>query len=87
MAPSSSDDSISLVNGPTLPRNVVDWLIGVADRGITIEPQPDGRLKVTPADAMTPADRVFLQSHRPQVRAALAYIDQVATWPTSTGEQ
>ena len=83
MVPSSSDDAtIHLVDGPTLPRAVVDWLLDTTGRGITIEPQRDGRFKVTPADAMTTADRFFLQCHRPHVRAALAYIDQVSTWPS-----
>jgi hypothetical protein len=85
MVPSSSDATVGLTDGPTLPRAVVDWLLDTTDRGIVIEPQPDGRFKVTPADALTAADRVFLQSQRPHVRAALAYIDRVSTWPTDRG--
>lgn len=43
-----------------------------AARGITVAIGPDERLRVTPADQLTPADLGLLTSHKQAILAVLA---------------
>lgn len=76
MMRSSSDDTVPLVGGPVLPAAVIRWLVGLADRGITVARLPDGRVSIVPLSALTEADRAFARAHRDDLRAAVDYLER-----------
>jgi hypothetical protein len=45
---------IPLTNGPSVPANIVTWLLSAEDRGLTFTIHENGRLHVGPASASTP---------------------------------
>lgn len=50
-------------------------------RGVTVEATPDGNLRCTPSDILTPADVDMIRAHKPALRALLAGEDDVPSSP------
>ena len=77
---SNTDRLVTFRGGFVLPESVVRWLFDAHDRGLTFELHDD-KLRVRPAENVRPADDRFIREHRDSIRAAVAYIDEIARAP------
>mgnify|MGYP001555342142 CR=1 FL=1 len=76
----ATDGTIPFRDGPSLPVEVVEWLLRVDGR-LTFQTSPAGRLLVKPMPAPGDEDDVFIRARRDDVYAAVAYRERVFTWP------
>jgi hypothetical protein len=76
-----ASDRVPLRDGPTVPAVVIEWLLGLSDRGLTIAMGTDGLAHVSDPSALTAADHLLIGAHRLAIRAAVAYSERVDTWP------
>jgi hypothetical protein len=82
MAVSSDDVIIPLRGGASISLELITWLLDAEDRGIRFATQPDGRVRMSPPDRVTVADVSFARAHRDEVRAAVAYCEQMLEMPS-----
>jgi hypothetical protein len=75
-------EPIPFRGGPSLPVEVVEWLLHVDGR-LAFQTSPAGRLLVEPMPAPGDADDRFILAHRDDLFAAIAYVERVCTWPVS----
>ncbi len=52
--------------------SVIELLSTLRAQGITVEPRPDGRLYIAPAERLTPDLIARLRAHKPEILAVLA---------------
>ncbi|HVT46510.1 MAG TPA: hypothetical protein VHD57_01880 [Vicinamibacterales bacterium] len=76
-------EPIPFRGGPSLPVEVVEWLLHVDGR-LAFQTSPAGRLLVDPMPAPGDDDDVFIRAHRDDVYAAVAYRERVCAWPLAS---
>jgi hypothetical protein len=75
--PRKCDDTewLTLRDGPSIPAPVIDLLFRLQEHGISVTRRAD-RLRITPASALTSADRAALMHWRPYVFALVQYLER-----------
>jgi hypothetical protein len=76
-----ASDYVTLRDGPTLPLDVIEHVLDLGDRGFALVALPDGTASIRPGDALTPADRAWIDAHAFDLRAAIHYLARVCAWP------
>jgi hypothetical protein len=74
-------DRVPLRDGPTLPLDVLEHVLDLGDRGFALIALPDGTAQIDPGGRLTPDDRAWLDTHKPDMRAAIHYLAAVDRWP------
>jgi hypothetical protein len=77
----SNTSRLPLRDGPTVPAEVVLWMLDAADRGLTFTLLPSGRFTVTPRQERGSENDQYLRAHRNDVAAMLAYVERIAAAP------
>ena len=78
--PSSTDVLIPLKHGFAVPESVLTWLLSTEDRGVTFA-VVNGRLRVSPATAVSDDDDHFIREHAELLKACVAYCAEMAREP------
>jgi hypothetical protein len=76
-----ASELIPLRGGPTLPLDVIEHVLDFGDRGFTLVALPDGTAQIHPGGRLTAEDRAWLDTHKPDMRAAIHYLAAVDRWP------
>jgi hypothetical protein len=79
-----ASDRVPLRDGPTLPLDVIEQILDFGDRGFRLTAYPDGSAGIGPSDALTRADRGWIDVHVLDLRAAIHYLDAVCAWPLAS---
>jgi hypothetical protein len=70
---SSASDFVCLVDGPIIPRLVLELLMDLELRGVKVSLDGDG-LAVEPGSCLTAEDRALIRRYRLHVLAVLSYV-------------
>lgn len=82
MATTESDSAwITLRDGPTVPTQLVLWMLACEDRGIRFRLCADGFLQLGPRASVRPDDLAFAKQHRELLLALVAYCDRLCEVP------
>jgi hypothetical protein len=76
-----ASELIPLRGGPTLSLDVIEHVLDLGDRGFALVALPDGSGQIHPGDRLTADDRAWLDTHKPDMRAAIHYLAAVDRWP------
>jgi hypothetical protein len=76
-----ASELIPLRGGPTLSLDVIEHVLDFGDRGFTLVALPDGTAQIHPGGRLTAEDRAWLDTHKPDMRAAIRYLAAVDRWP------
>lgn len=79
-APRSEDVLLSLHGGATCLASVWDWMVEASFR-LTFKTLSDGRLHVSPREAITLADAAFIKAHKAEILAAVRHVDAMCRRP------
>lgn len=77
--PYTSNDFVSLLNGPTLPREVIHLAIDLELKGLTLHQDGD-KLSVHPRELLTADDIEAIQRWKLHLLALLAYKPPKPMW-------
>jgi hypothetical protein len=82
MTITGSDNSfITLRDGPTVPTQLVLWMLACEDRGIRFHRAADGFLQLGPRSSVRPDDLVFAKQHRALLLKLVDYCDRLCEVP------
>jgi hypothetical protein len=74
-----SSSLVTFRHGFVADWQVVQRLLDLEDRGAKFRLEEGGRFRVTPPSVLTPDDTAFLRQRRDEVRACIAYIEEIAS--------
>lgn len=68
---------VTLKDGHVAPLAAIELLLDLERRVFHLEPVEGGRLRVTPPERLTEADRAAIHRHKPELLQLIAYCEHV----------